>query len=98
MTSLFKDRSLRRLRVIANSAHQADQLKFIGWGLIGEPRRGVLISTPAGEGLDVSGYHVDDYWDGNRFLGADEFGIVPVYRMADGSQFPADAKQYPYLA
>lgn len=24
-----------------------------------------------------------------------QFGIVPIYRAADGSQFPPDAKEYP---
>lgn len=75
-----------------------DQMKFIGWGLIGAPQDSVLVETGNGKGLDVSGYHTSDYWDGETFLGPDAFGIVPVYETADGCQFPSDARLYPYTA
>ncbi len=67
----------------------------MGWGLIGEPRDGVIVDTGNGRGIDVHGYQEADYWAGDQFLGPDQFGIVPIYRAADGSQFPPDAKEYP---
>lgn len=73
-------------------------LKFSGWGIVGEPQEGVIVPGPSGDSIDVTGYHAPEYWDGDNFLGADPYGIVPIYRAADGSQFPAGAKQYPYLA
>lgn len=73
-------------------------LEFAGWGIVGEPQDGVIVSGPSGNSIDVTGYHTADYWDGGKFLGPDSYGIVPVYRAADGMQFPANAKRYPYLA
>lgn len=67
-----------------------------GWGIVGEPLPGVIVPGPSGRSIDVTGYHAADYWDGDKFLGPDVFGIVPIYQTADG-QFPADAVSYPYL-
>lgn len=74
------------------------ELEYRGWGLIGEPQQDVIVQGPSGNSLDVTGYHAADYWDGEKFLGPDIFGVVPIYRTADGNQFPANAQPYPYLA
>ena len=73
-------------------------LEYVGWGVVGEPRDGVIVNGPSGETVDVSGYHTGDYWSGDRFLGPDDFGITPVYRAPDGTTFPEGAKKYPFLA
>lgn len=73
-------------------------LEYVGWGIVGEPQQDVIVTGPSGDSIDVTGYNTADYWNSHTFLGADSFGIVPVYRTADGKQFPADAKVYPHLA
>jgi hypothetical protein len=74
-----------------------NEMEFAGWGLIGEPQEGMIVETGNGMGIGVTGYNVEDYWSGvGKFLGPDIFGVVPVYRLADGSLFPPDAVQYPY--
>lgn len=72
-------------------------LTFVGWGIIGE-QPDVIVNGPSGPSIDVSGYNAADYWDGDKFLGPDCYGIVPVYESTDGTQFPVDARIYPYLA
>ena len=71
-------------------------LEFIGWGVVGRPQPGVIVSGPAGDSIDVTGYNESDYWDQGRFKGPDPYGIVPVYRDENGKQFPV-AKVYPHL-
>lgn len=74
-----------------------DTLEHVGWGLVGEPRPGVLVETGNGLGLDVAGYSAWNYWDAaGKFRGPDAFGVVPVYRCADGSIYPEGAREYPY--
>lgn len=75
------------------------ELTFSGWGLVGEPQEGVIVPTASGDGLDVTGYNAADYWDERgEFLGPDGYGVTPIYIATDGSQFPADARPYPYRA
>lgn len=73
-------------------------LKHIGWGIAGKPKDGVIVQTAEGRGIDVTGYSTADYWQDGKFLGPDEYGIVPVYQTQSGRQFPAAAKSYPYRA
>lgn len=73
-------------------------LTFSGWGLEDAPKDGLLVNGPDGPSLDVTGYNDADYWDGDEFKGADEDGILPVYRTPDGRVFPDYATPYPYLA
>lgn len=70
-------------------------MKFVGWGIVGKPQAGVIVD---GVHIDVTGYHPDDYWDDDIFLGPDKFGIVPVYQTSYGAQFPSGARKYPYFA
>lgn len=87
-------RYLPRKKYIGRSS-----LQFRGWGIVGEPKDGVIIAGPSGPSIDVTGYHVDDYWDGDHFRGPDHFGIVPIYHaLITGAQFPPEATPYPYLA
>lgn len=83
------------------------QLTYAGWGIVGEPKAGVIVDGPAGPSIDVRGYSVADYFDGTpqehgydpaEFLGPDIFGIVPIFLCGDGSQFPAEAQCYPFMA
>ena len=75
-------------------------LQFLGWGLIGEPQEGIFVAGPTPlKTIDVSGYNETDYWIGNAYLGADNFGVTPIYQhRVTGEQFPVEAEQYPYLA
>jgi hypothetical protein len=74
-------------------------LTRIGWGIVGEPQEGVIVPTPDGPGIDVTGYNEADYWDDHgEFLGPDIHGIVPVYLDEDVNLFPPDAKRYPWIA
>ena len=74
-------------------------LKFCGWGLVGAPQEGIIVRGDGGlDSIDVTGYSEYDYWGGDGFLGPDIAGITPVYERPDGTQFPADAVSYPYLA
>lgn len=77
-----------------NRSAEAD-LTFQGWGLIGEPQDGVVLADGR---IDVAGYNAGDYWQDGEFLGADCYGVTPIYMMADGSQFPSDAVGYSYRA
>jgi len=75
-----------------------NNLTFIGWGLVGEPPTGVLVSGPSGPSLDVTGYNEADYWSAEQFRGPDDFGIVPLYRDDQGRLFPADGISYPHIS
>lgn len=76
-----------------------DELKYIGWGILGKIQEGIIVSGYNGQPtIDVHGYNDSDYWNGDKFLGPDPFGIVPIYETRDGKQFPTQAKPYPYFA
>ena len=70
------------------STPKREQLTFLDWGLIRQPSAQCSVG-----GIDTSEYNESDYWGSNgEFLGPDQYGVVPVYQMADGSKFPPNAE------
>lgn len=75
-------------------------LEHIGWGrvwsVVDDPE--ILATATSDEPVDPSGYNAAYYWEGDTFRGPDSEGIVPLYQLADGSLFPADATPLAHMA